>query len=216
MSTTTRLGLTQGYPSKVPSHQADIFLESGVAQLPRFTPSGGNVFYNFSDSNWLQTQASPLPLHKSRSSNVLATQQAHGSDVFPGYQPPRSATPQPKRPSSQALQIQVTQKMRDEAVKFEDIVAKYNKGRDVKLQVKFGKCTTFDELATELNRLQQVYEKAKDSKNDVSMRLRIFARKTHEASSVVNSWLRLLPGESKELSVLVGGLSILFDVCDVH
>ena len=209
---TVRLGLANGYPSRIPNSQAAIYLESGAAGLPTNAMNGDRLAYDFEDEIWVSQKPRSRTLYRSSSNNALTALNAQSSLLAPAVVPARSATPQPRKPPKD-VQIKITEAMRAEVSKFTQLVAQYNgKIRDPKDKLNFGDCRSFDDLAAELGRLQNYYEKAKDTKSDFLRRLRQCTRDTADASDAVNSWLRLLPGDSKELSVLVGGISIVFDV----
>lgn len=203
-------GLYRVYPEKIPDYDADVFAASGAARLFQPTPSGDATIYSFPDQRFLVVN-DVASLHRRASSDAL---QRRPSNVLSLTSPDplmRVSTPQPSSSMSRQLPtISPTDDMMKQVTIFEKDVQQYNSALDKNAaRIEFQHCRNIEDLKFELERLAEYHRSAKTSSN---RHLRLWLRKSANFAPAVNSWLALLPGDCKELSVLVGGLHIVFAV----
>lgn len=213
MNTLQPYGQFQYYPPRIPDHDADVFAESGAARL--LDPSGrpNAIAYNFQDQRFAVLDPYAGTLHRSASSSALNTQNGQVPLMQTLGYGLRPSTPQPYTRVRKASQITVTDEMRNQADELGSKVQKYNSGLDRgDIKLDFGQCRTIDDLNVQLEAMASRYKKADTTKNTALRHMRLWMRKSAFAAAGVNSWLQLLPGDSKELSFLVGGVKIVFGV----
>lgn len=206
-------GQFQYFPPRIPDHDADVFAESGAARL--LDPAGrtNGIAYNFQDQRFAVLDQYAGTLHRSASSNTLNLQNAQLPYAQTMGQGLRPSTPQPYTRIRKAPQITVTDEMRFQARELETSLQKYNSGLDKgDAKLDFGQCRNIDDLNVQLEGMASRYKKADTTKNTALRHMRLWMRKSAGAAAGVNSWLGLLPGDSKELSFLVGGVKIVFGV----